>query len=240
MYIGTIAGPLTVTGTLTLNLSMGQTSIKNIMTLVLAWIDSLGNWGVLLFIAFYVLATMLLISAAVLTLGAGLLFGVVKGSIIASIASTIGATVSFLLGRYLLRDWVAKEIEKRPKFQAIDRAVAKNGWKIVGLTRLSPLFPFVFLDYAFGVTKVPLKDYVLATWIAMIPSTVMYVYLGYIPRAADSTMEAATHGDLVHLVLKVMTVIATIAITVYITRLAHQSLNEELQLNYQRNDSDRV
>ncbi|NJN76433.1 MAG: TVP38/TMEM64 family protein, partial [Synechococcaceae cyanobacterium RL_1_2] len=117
--------------------------ISEIFTTVLNWVQSLGNAGIVIFIIVYIGATMVLVSGAILTLGAGLIFGVVKGSIIVSIASTAGATAAFLVGRYFVRDWVVQQIEKQPKFKAIDQAVAKDGWKIVGLTRLSPLFPFV-------------------------------------------------------------------------------------------------
>ncbi|MGH2416496.1 MAG: TVP38/TMEM64 family protein, partial [Microcystaceae cyanobacterium] len=152
--------------------------INNTLQSILAWIDSLGSWGPVAFVIIYILAAVFLISGAILTLGAGVLFGVVKGSILVSIASTLAATVAFLIGRYLARGWVTKQIESKPKFKAIDAAVAREGWKIVGLTRLSPLFPFVFLNYAFGITQVSLKDYVLASWIGMMPGTVMYVYIG--------------------------------------------------------------
>jgi uncharacterized membrane protein YdjX (TVP38/TMEM64 family) len=187
------------------------------------WIESLGTTGGIIFILIYINATALLISGAVLTLGAGLIFGVIKGSILVSIASTLGATISFLIGRYLLRNWVEKQIEKQPNFKAIDAAVAKEGWKIVGLTRLSPLFPFVFLNYAFGVTKVSLKDYILASWIGMMPGTVMYVYIGYIGQSASQ-------GNSLKLALNIIGLISTIAVTIYVTKIAKQALNYEIKI----------
>jgi uncharacterized membrane protein YdjX (TVP38/TMEM64 family) len=187
------------------------------------FIESLGAIGVIVFIFIYVIATVLLISGAVLTLGAGLIFGVVKGSILVSIASVLAATAAFLVGRYLLRGWVEKQIEKQPKFKAIDTAVAKEGWKIVGLTRLSPVFPFVFLNYAFGVTKVSLKDYVLASWIGMMPGTIMYVYIGYLPKIA-----AEGNEDSLKLILNIVGIIATIAVTVYVTKIAKKALDTEI------------
>jgi uncharacterized membrane protein YdjX (TVP38/TMEM64 family) len=186
------------------------------------WIESLGAIGAIIFILIYIIATMLLISGAVLTLGAGLIFGVIKGSILVSIGSTLGATISFLIGRYLLRNWVEKQIEKQPNFKSIDAAVAKEGWKIIGLTRLSPLFPFVFLNYAFGVTKVSLKDYVLASWIGMMPGTVMYVYIGYIGQSASQ-------GNSLKLALNIIGLIATIAVTIYVTKIAKKALDDEVK-----------
>lgn len=189
----------------------------------LQWIENLGVWGPIAYIAIYIIASVFLISGAVLTLGAGFIFGVIKGSILVSAASTAAATVSFLIGRYCVRGWVAKQIEKQPKFKAIDSAVAKEGWKIVGLTRLSPVFPFVFLNYAFGVTQVSLRDYVLASWIGMMPGTVMYVYLGYLPKIA-----AQGSGDTLKLILNIVGVIATVAVTVYVTKIAKKALDSQI------------
>ncbi|WP_017295311.1 TVP38/TMEM64 family protein [Geminocystis herdmanii] len=188
-------------------------------------IELWGIWGVVGFIIIYIIATIFLIPGSALTLGAGLIFGILKGSILVSIASVTGATLSFLIGRYFLRSWVEKQIETQPKFTSIDRAVAKEGWKIVGLTRLSPLFPFVFLNYAFGVTKVSLKDYFFASWIGMLPGTIMYVYIGSIPKTA---LEATTgNTDTLRLILNIIGFIATVAVTIYITRIAKKALDDQ-------------
>ena len=106
------------------------------------------------------------------------MFGLLAGSIYVSIGATLGATCAFLVGRYLARGWVAGKLEGNPKFKAIDRAVAREGWKIVGLARLSPFFPFNLLNYAFGLTEISLRDYFFATWAGMIPGIIMYVYIG--------------------------------------------------------------
>jgi len=131
------------------------------------WVPSLGVVAPVVFAVIYALACVLFIPGSVLTLGAGAIFGLVQGSIVVSIASTLGATLSFLVGRYFLRGAISKKVEENPKFKAIDDAVAKEGWKIVGLTRLSPIFPFTLLNYGYGITKVTLKDYVLASWIGL-------------------------------------------------------------------------
>jgi len=200
--------------------------INDLLNSALDWIEGLGAWGAIAFIAIYILASVFLISGAVLTLGAGFTFGVVKGSILVSVASTLAATVSFLVGRYIARGWVSKQIEEKPRFKTIDSAVAKQGWKIVGLTRLSPVFPFVFLNYAFGVTQVSLRDYVLASWIGMMPGTVAYVYLGYLPRIAAT---GSGDGDRVRLILNIIGVIATIAVTWYVTKIAKKALDRQIE-----------
>jgi uncharacterized membrane protein YdjX (TVP38/TMEM64 family) len=186
----------------------------------LAWIDQLGPWGPVLFVATYVVATVLLIPGSAFGLGAGAMFGIVRGSLLVSLASTLGATCAFLLGRYLARDWVAKKTEGNASFAAIDRAVAAGGWKIVFLTRLSPLFPFTLLNYAFGLTRVSLRDFVLASWIGMLPGTVMYVYLGSLARAGvvdrqRTPAEWTLYG---------VGLLATVAVAVIATRVARRVL----------------
>ncbi len=186
----------------------------------LAWIEGLGAWGPALFVLIYIVATVLFLPGSVLTLGAGALFGVAWGSVYVSAGSVLGATAAFLVGRYFARDWVAKKIEGNDGFAAIDRAVATDGWKIVGLTRLSPAFPFSLLHYAFGLTQVKLRDYVLASWIGMMPGTVMYVYLGSLAQAGASERQR-TPGEWA---LYAVGLVATIAVTVVITRIARAAL----------------
>ena len=185
----------------------------------------LGFWGPLLFILLYVAATVLFLPGSVLTLGAGAVFGVVRGSLYVSVASTLGATAAFLVGRYLAREWVAKKIEGNTSFAAIDRAVAEEGWKIVGLTRLSPVFPFTLLNYAFGLTRVRLRDYVLASWIGMMPGTVMYVYIGSLARVGAAGEEKSA----AELALYGVGLVATLAVTVFITRIARRALARRTQ-----------
>ena len=205
------------------------TSLNGSLQNLLQWIDSLGNVGYLAFILVYIIATIFLISGLILTLGAGVIFNVIKGSILVSIASTLGAIIAFLIGRYVARGWVKKQIEKQPNFQLIDEAVAKEGWKIVGLTRLSPLFPFVFLNYAFGVTKVSLRDYTLASWIGMIPGTIMYVYIGsLIGDVASLGMEGREKTSL-EWGLYIVGLVSTIAVTIYVTKIAKEALNSKLE-----------
>ena len=194
----------------------------------LDWIKTLGPWGPIAFIIIYILATVFFLPGSLLTLGAGLLFGPIFGSIYVSISSTIGATCAFLVGRYLARGWVSKQIEGNENFKAIDEAVADEGWKIVGLTRLSPIFPFNLLNYAFGVTQVSLPDYFFASWIGMMPGTVMYVYLGSL---AGSLATLGTEGGTrttAEWILYGVGLIATVAVTVYVTKIARKALDKKI------------
>jgi len=197
---------------------------QELLTSALEWVSGLGMWGPVIFIMIYIVACVLFIPGTILTLGAGVIFGVVKGAVIVSISATLGATAAFLVGRYLARGWVAKKIEGNRKFQSIDEAVAREGWKIVGLTRLSPVFPFVLLNYAYGLTKVSLRDFFFASWVGMIPGTVMYVYIGSLAGdlakhgAGGRARTAAEWG------LYGVGFLATVAVTVFVTRIARRAL----------------
>lgn len=206
-----------------------QFNVQDLLKNALEWVRGLGPAGPLLFLVIYVLATVLFLPGSVLTLGAGAVFGVVMGSIIVSVSSTLGAVCAFLAGRYLARGWVEGKIDENPRFKAIDEAVAHEGWKIVGLTRLSPIFPFNLLNYAYGVTKVSLRDYFLASWIGMLPGTVMYVYIGSL--AGDiATLGAGGGGptSIAQWVLRIVGLAATIGVTVYVTRIARRTLDAKV------------
>jgi uncharacterized membrane protein YdjX (TVP38/TMEM64 family) len=202
--------------------------VQELLREALARIAGLGLWGPVIFVAIYVLACVLFIPGAILTLGAGFIFGVIKGTMIVSVASTLGAASAFLVGRYLAREWVAKKIEGNERFKAVDEAVAREGWKIVGLVRLSPIFPFNLLNYAFGLTKVSLRDYFFASWIGMFPGTVMYVYIGSL--AGDlATLGAGRHARTpAEWAMYVVGLLATVAVTVYVTRIARKALEKKV------------
>lgn len=192
------------------------------------WVDGLGAWGPLLVSVAYVPATVFFIPGSILTLGAGALFGVVIGTIAVSVGSTVGSTAAFLVGRFFARDWVAARVEGNAKFAALDRAVGRNGFKIVLLTRLSPIFPYNMLGYVYGLTDVPLSHYVLASWIGMLPGTVMYVYFGSLTGtvaavAAGGASDVAGSGYLRWL-LYGLGLVAAGAVTLVVSRIATTAL----------------
>lgn len=206
--------------------------IQDLLQTGLRWVNHLGIFAPLGFIVIYNISTVLLIPGSLLTLGGGAIFGLFWGSIYVFIAATLGATFAFLIGRYLSRDWVTKQTENYPQFKTIDQAVTKDGLKIVLLTRLSPLFPFNLLNYLFGITNVTLKDYILGS-IGMIPGTIMYVYLGALAGELTLLGNPLNSPELketmiLQWTLKIIGLIATIAITVYVTRLARQVLDKTL------------
>lgn len=218
-----------------IDLALAQESIKASSPSFLAflqntlqWINGLGALGGIVFIAIYILATLAFLPAAILTLGAGVIFGVIWGSLYVFIGATLGAVAAFLVGRYVARGWVKEKISSYKKFANIDQAVSKEGLKIVFLIRLSPLFPFNLLNYALGVTSVSLKDYFLASF-GMIPGTIMYVYLGHL--AGDLALignKSQPDNMILHWVIQIIGLIATIAVTVYVTKIAKKALKEEI------------
>jgi len=202
--------------------------IQDLLSAVLDWIRGLGTMAPLIFVVVYILATVLFLPGSVLTLGAGALFGVVKGSIVVSISATLGATAAFLVGRYLARSWVEKKIEGNDSFKAIDETVAREGWKIVGLTRLSPIFPFNLLNYTYGITNVSLRDYFLASWVGMLPGTIMYVYIGALAGDLATVGAEGSPTTTAQWALRVVGLLATVAVTVYITRIARRALKDKV------------
>ncbi|WP_289501437.1 TVP38/TMEM64 family protein [Gloeocapsopsis sp. IPPAS B-1203] len=194
----------------------------------LEWIDSLGTVGAIAFILLYIVATVAFLPGSILTLGAGVVFGVFLGSFYVFIGATLGATAAFLVGRYLARGWVANKIEGNKKFRAIDQAVGREGLKIVLLTRLSPIFPFNLLNYTYGVTGVSLKDYFIGS-VGMIPGTIMYVYIGSLAgNIATIGTEAQPDNLAVQWTIRILGFIATVAVTLYVTKLARRALEEQV------------
>jgi len=202
--------------------------LSHLVPKILLWVQSLGSTGAIAFIFIYIVATVALVPGSILTLGAGLLFGVIWGSVYVIIGAIIGETCAFLLGRYLLRSWIEQKIALNPRFIALDRALNEEGLKIILLTRLSPVFPFSLLNYAFGVMGISLKDYFLGS-IGMIPMTIVYVYFGSLAGDLATIGEASQLANpQLQWTIKIIGFVATIACTIYITRLARQALDRSL------------
>src|SRR5712671_5476015 len=188
----------------------------------LDWIRGLGPLAPIAFIAIYIAACVLFLPGSILTIGAGVIFGVVRGTIYVS-------TAAFLVGRYFARDWIAKKLDGNTKFKAIDEAVGREGWKIVLLTRLSPVFPFNLLNYAYGLTRVTLRDYFFASWAGMIPGTILYVYIGSLSGdlAGAGTASGGGARTPAGWALDAVGFIATVAVVVYVTRIGSRALREK-------------
>ncbi len=190
------------------------------------WVDGLGFWGPVVFIAAYAAAVVGFAPGSVLTLAAGAIFGILEGTVYVFIAATIGATGAFLVSRYLARSAIERKLSGDARFAAIDDAVGAQGRRIVFLLRLSPVFPFNLLNYALGLTKVRLADYALAS-VGMIPGTLLYVYYGKLAGdvAALAGGAAPERGAEYYAVLGIG-LVATLVVTIFVTRLARKALNE--------------
>ncbi|MGH8773325.1 MAG: TVP38/TMEM64 family protein, partial [Burkholderiales bacterium] len=140
------------------------------------WIEGLGVWGGMLFAAVYVIATVVLAPGSLFTLAAGLVFGLGWGFPVVMVGATAGAALAFLIARYMVREKVKDTLEKRPRFEAVDKAVTEEGWKVVLLLRLSPLVPFNLQNYFFGITNIDFWHYVFATAVGIVPGTLLYLY----------------------------------------------------------------
>ena len=202
--------------------------VKDWLVRALEWTEGLGFWAPAFVAAFYIIACVLFLPGSVLTLGAGVLFGVLKGSIVVSVGSTLGACTAFLVGRTVARAWISAKVARNAKFGAIDTAVGEQGLKIVLLTRLSPAFPFNMLNYAFGLTKIPFWQYALGSWIGMMPGTVMYVYFGAGLRSLGELSTGKVETGTAGRVFFVVGLIATVVVTIFVTHLARRALKQAI------------
>lgn len=189
------------------------------------WIQGLGPSGVAVFILAYAAATVLFLPGALFTIAAGLIYGVVAGTAVALVGAIIGASLAFLCGRYLVRKRVERSTRNNAKFKAIDEAIEKQGWKIIGLLRLSPLIPFNLSNYFYGITAIKFWPYVLASFVGMIPGTLLYAYLGAAGKAGLGG-EQQNSGPLKWVFFGVGFV-ATIAVTIIVSRAAKQALKKQ-------------
>lgn len=184
------------------------------------WVGGMGAAGMVLYGVVYVLAVVLFVPGILLTLGAGFLFGLGWGIVLVSAASTVAAAAAFLIARYFARAAVERLAKRDARFEAIDRAIGKEGWKVVALLRLSPLVPFSLSNYLYGLTSVRFWPYIATSWAAMLPATVLYVYLG----AAGRTIEEGGRRSPWEWALLALGLAATAAVTVLLTRVARREL----------------
>ncbi|MEQ8208474.1 MAG: TVP38/TMEM64 family protein [Lacipirellulaceae bacterium] len=205
--------------------------IGKYLTDFLEYVRALEFLGYALFLVVYVAATVLMVPGLILTLGAGFVFGLLRGTILISLSSVLGAVLAFVVGRYFARGFVEQKAQDYPKFAAVDRAVEDAGFKMVLLTRLSPLFPFNALNYLFGVTNVKLRDYFLASWIGMFPGTIMYVYFGTLAKNLADLARGKYEGGTAEKLFLVAGLLVTIGVTFYVTKLARKAIRDRIDEN---------
>ncbi|MFQ5877455.1 MAG: TVP38/TMEM64 family protein [Acidobacteriota bacterium] len=190
------------------------------------WLEGIGAWGPIAFVLGYVVATVAFVPGSLLTLAAGALFGLARGTLYVFAGATAGASAAFLVSRYLARAAIERRLEGNERFAAIDRAVAREGRKIVLLLRLSPVFPFNLLNYGLGLTRVRFIDYALAS-VGMLPGTLLYVYYGKLAGdVASLAGGGAVRHDAGYYAVLVLGLAATVVVTTFVTRLARRALHE--------------
>jgi uncharacterized membrane protein YdjX (TVP38/TMEM64 family) len=202
--------------------------VRSWLGMLLEWIDTHREISWLVFIVAYVLATVLFAPGFILTVSAGALFGIAQGFLIVSLASTLGATCAFFIGRTVARDLIAQRIQHFRLLRALDRALGKKGFWVVLLTRLSPIFPYNLLNYAYGLTGVKVRDYIFGSWIGMAAPTLLYVYIGSLVRNFTAISRGEIQMGNGKLWLIGVGLAATAGVVILVTRLAQRALAEEL------------
>jgi uncharacterized membrane protein YdjX (TVP38/TMEM64 family) len=192
------------------------------------WVKGMGPLGGALYALVYIAGTALFFPGLPLTLGAGFVYGPVIGTLVVSPASVAGACLAFLIARYFARDWVARRLNKYPQAAAMDRAIEKNGFKVVVLLRLQPVIPFNMLNYALGLTSIRLRDYALASWIGMLPATVLYVYLGSIMNDVSDLLRGRPNSGVAGRVLLWGGLAGMVALVWWLGRVAKRALRQEM------------
>ncbi|MDQ6630990.1 MAG: TVP38/TMEM64 family protein [Verrucomicrobiota bacterium] len=188
------------------------------------WVKGKGALGVAIFVIGYVIGTVFFFPGSLMTLAAGVVFGLGWGTVVAALSAITGAALAFLIARYLARGAIEKRAAKSEKFKAIDTAIGEKGWKIVGLLRLSPLVPFNLSNYFFGLTKIGFWPYVLSSFVGMLPGTFLYVYLGHVGKATLGGKHERSTQEYIFLGVGLA---ATIAVSIYVGRLAKKALKQK-------------
>lgn len=209
-------------------LAMAGREIAALLPQFVDWVESLGAWGPVAFIAGYSIAPVVFAPAFLLTIAAGAIFGVVRGVTYVMIGATLGSTFAFLTGRYFARHFVEGLLDRDPRLAAVDRAVERRGLRLVLLLRMSPAVPYTLLNYALGLSRIRLVDYVVGS-IGMLPVVAAYVYSGKIAGdLATVATGASASGGPVYYTLLGLGIASTIVVSVYATRMVRQAIAEEL------------
>lgn len=204
--------------------------IEQMLKDFLLWVENdLGAWGPLVLSIAYIPLTVLAVPASILTLGGGYLYGMVVGFIADSLGSTLGATAAFLLGRTIGRPYVLSKVKDYPKFRAVVIAVQRSGFKIVLMLRLVPLLPYNMLNYLLSVTPVPLGQYMLASWLGMMPMTMALVYAG----TTLKDLSDITHGwhefSPSRWIFLMTSLLVSVLLIISVTRVAKNALEKALE-----------
>ncbi|MBW3535099.1 MAG: TVP38/TMEM64 family protein [Gemmatimonadetes bacterium] len=197
---------------------------------ILEAVRDLGPWAAVAFIGLYAAATVAWVPGSILTLAAGALFGLLRGTAYTLMGATLGCALAFLVARHVARSAVERRLGGSPRLRAVDEAIGRQGAKVVLLLRLSPVFPFNALNYALGLTRVPFRRYVAASAVGMVPGTFLYVYAGHAAGQVAAGVTGAAPRGPGYWALLTVGLLATVAVTVLITRSARRALARDTSL----------
>lgn len=207
-----------------------QLPVTQVLAEARNWIDSFGFWGPVVYVLIYVVAVVLMIPGSVITFAAGAFFGLWLGVLVASLGSTLGVALTFLIARHLVRARVEAMLARNRKLVAMDTAITRGGWKMVALLRLSPLVPFNLQNYLYGITGIGFWRATLTSWIAMLPATFLFVYLGSTAKAGLEAIVQGRERSLGEWILIGVGLVATAVVVVYVSALARRALREVKEL----------
>ncbi|MCB1197035.1 MAG: TVP38/TMEM64 family protein [Deltaproteobacteria bacterium] len=192
-----------------------------------AQIEAMGALGMFIYIFLYIVATVLLIPGSIITLAAGFIYGPWLGTVLVSCASMAGAIGAFFISRSVFGIYVQKLVQKYPAWTTFDQLIASSGKKIVFLLRLSPVFPFNILNYLLGLSSISSKDYIVASWIGMLPGTFLYVYFGSLLENLTQKPTLNNTSGLYQQWYWAMGLVLTCVLVVYLSKLAKNALEKE-------------
>jgi len=185
-------------------------------------------WAPVAFIVFCVVAVVLMFPCSLLMMTAGFLYGVFWGALSFSLAAILGASATFLIARYLARDWVKQKMESRPKFEAVDRAMQAEGAKIVFLMRICPIFPYAVLNYGLGVTRISFWKYVKGSWLGMLPTTIFFASVGSSLKDVAEMMQGGREKSTGEWVFLGCALLVGVCVLFYMARFAQKAMRDAM------------
>ena len=191
------------------------------MEQAMAWIEHTGPIGWVWFVILYTISCVLFLPGSILSFGAGAVYGFAGGTLLVSIASVGGALTNFLTTRYLLRGWMERRFARSRKFQALNHVASRDSWRLIILTRISPILPHSLVSGALGLSRVPFWRYIVASWIGFFPISAAYAFAGAV---LGSAAKGGIHQGPTAWMIYATEILITILVTICITRTAHKAL----------------
>ncbi len=189
------------------------------------WIQQSGWMGWVWFTAIYTFTCVFFLPGSMLTVGAGAVYGWLWGTLLVTLASTVGAAVNFLTSRYLARDWIQRKLGASPRFHALEQAIGR-GWKLILLSRISPVVPHSLVSYAAGLTSISFTRFLVASFIGFLPLSAAYAYAGAVVGKVARTKAGVMPHDWTSWTFTILGLIATVGVAVWSVRAASRAFKK--------------